>query len=48
VIQQLRATIEGLKDKCLRLSQALDKALVSQKEAQTALAQNLKENETAS
>jgi hypothetical protein len=33
VILQLRATIESLKDKCLRLSQALDKALVAQRDA---------------
>lgn len=34
LIQTLRGTVDSLKDKCLKLSQALDKALVNQREAQ--------------
>ena len=34
VIITLRTTVDSLKDKCIKLSIALDKALVSQRESQ--------------
>lgn len=34
VIITLRTTVDSLKDKCIKLSTALDKALVSQRESQ--------------
>jgi hypothetical protein len=34
IITSLRTTVDGLKEKCMKLSQALDKSLVAQRESQ--------------
>ena len=49
VIITLRTTVDSLKDKCIKLSTALDKALVSQRESQMQMLQMQQShnNETA-